>query len=343
MRRFLVAGLIVIVLAVAAWTGAWFYFAGQVEGAVDEWAAARGAEGVKIAHGPVSVSGFPFAWAVTIAQPDAVATHPPFWSWHGAAVAAEIRPWMRGEVPLAFPGEHVLTLGAGPGTRSIAARAEQPAGWAWVDGSGRLAEIGLDLRGLDVSVTPENQRAHVAQARLGIRPQSARGDAIPAVADVSLDLMDLTLPQAPANGFGRDVARVIVDATLKGKVERLPLPLAIAVWRDGGGIVDVRRATMMWGPLAIEADGTLALDAQNRPLGAGTARVRGYGETIDALVGSGAVGARDGATVKIALNLLARPAGNGQGRELEVPLTVQDGRLYAAGFALMRVQPLKLE
>jgi hypothetical protein len=160
---------------------------------------------------------------------------------------------------------------------------------------------------------------------------------------VSLDLTDLTLPQPPPGGLGARVARAIADLSLKGRITHLPLPQAVAIWRDGGGTVEVPRATLVWGPLTIDANGTLALDALNRPIGAGTARVRGFSPTIDALVESGAVSARDGTAAKIALNLISRPVGEGLGRELEVPITAQDGQFYAAGFKLMPVRALRLE
>jgi hypothetical protein len=343
MRRLSIV-LVALLAAAAGWAGVWFYFAGQIEEQIAHWKADRQSEGLRVAHGPVTVSGFPFAWRVQIAQPDLADTFSPGWSWRGEAVVATISPWKRGEVPLEFPGEHFLATGTGAAARSVSARAERPEGWAWIDAAGQIAEVGLDLRGLEARLGPDTPPATAFRARVSLRPRSNKDPARADVtADVSLDLTDLTLPQPPPGGLGARVARAIADLSLKGRITHLPLPQAVAIWRDGGGTVEVPRATLVWGPLTIDANGTLALDALNRPIGAGTARVRGFSPTIDALVESGAVSARDGTAAKIALNLISRPVGEGLGRELEVPITAQDGQFYAAGFKLMPVRALRLE
>jgi hypothetical protein len=92
----------------------------------------------------------------------------------------------------------------------------------------------------------------------------------------------------------------------------------------------------------MNGDGTLALDAKNRPLGASTMHIRGYTETVDALTAAGAMKPRDAGALKIALNLFARQTGSGA-RELSVPITAQDGRLFVAGFNLFALQPLTFE
>jgi hypothetical protein len=52
---------------------------------------------------------------------------------------------------------------------------------------------------------------------------------------------------------------------------------------------------------------------------------------------------REAAGVKIALNLLSRQNRAGNETEASIPLTIQDGRLFASGLPLMRVEPLKLD
>ena len=88
---------------------------------------------------------------------------------------------------------------------------------------------------------------------------------------------------------------------------------------------------------AIREDASMnfdALDELNRPLGAFTARWRGYGVALDALTRAGFLQPREAAFAKIALNLLARQRSNGPDGEAQVPLTAQDGKLFAAGAAI---------
>ena len=146
-------------------------------------------------------------------------------------------------------------------------------------------------------------------------------------------------PTALGQGIPRPLfedrrARVIGDTLSK----------ALAAWRDDGGTLDVTRLALAWGPLQFAGDGTLALDAENRPMGAATARIAGYGETIDALAQSGAIQPTVGALMKVALNFLARVdplAGNRS--VVAVPISAQDGFVSVERFKLFRIPPLKLD
>ena len=106
-------------------------------------------------------------------------------------------------------------------------------------------------------------------------------------------------------------------------------------------MIEVNRLALRWGPLEADGEGTLALDNANRPLGAMTARIRGYTETVDALAAAGVMRPRDAGTLKIALNLVARRSSSGGPGELNVPITAQDGRLNVAGFSLLTLPPLQ--
>jgi hypothetical protein len=74
-----------------------------------------------------------------------------------------------------------------------------------------------------------------------------------------------------------------------------------------------------------------------------TARIIGYTETVDALAAAGVMRPREAGTLKIALNLVARTTGSGGPRELNVPITAQDGRLNVAGFNVLALPPLRFE
>jgi hypothetical protein len=339
MRKLAVA----LVAAFIVWTGVWFWVANAIETMFSDWVTASRANGTQITHGPVSISGFPIAWHLQILKPELSVTAP-FMSWRGDEVVAKFhRPWPGGEVPLEFPGQHVLSVGTGSAAYSGYLQAMQPDGWAWIDASG-VAEVGVDLRQLEARAQPHGPAAQVARARASFRPNpSMDGAPGAALADITLDLTDLTLPHTPPGGLGREVARVVAELKPKGRAFRLPLPQAVAMWRDAGGTIEVERSTVVWGPLTVDANGTLALDDKNRPIGAGVARIRGFVATIEALAEGGLMTATQATSMKITLNLLSRPVGEGLGRELELPLTAQNGRLYGAGIPLMPVWPLKLE
>jgi hypothetical protein len=138
------------------------------------------------------------------------------------------------------------------------------------------------------------------------------------------------------------VAHAELNLSFKGRLPGGTLANSIAAWRDDGGSIEINKVAVRWGPVDADGNGTLALDEQNRPLGAFTARWRGYDETIDALQATGQLKPFPAAAAKIALRALARQNKDGPD-EVQIPLTAQDGRLFVAGIPLLPVPPLRFQ
>src|SRR3546814_20885801 len=68
-----------------------------------------------------------------------------------------------------------------------------------------------------------------------------------------------------------------------------PPSQAIEAWRQNGGTVEIPWLNLVWGPLDLRAKGTATLDGRMRPLGALTADIRGYRETLTAFSSAGLV------------------------------------------------------
>ena len=85
-----------------------------------------------------------------------------------------------------------------------------------------------------------------------------------------------------------------------------------ASWRDGGGSLEIQHLALDWGPLDLTASATLALDDQLQPMGAGSARLVGYAETLDALAPHGAISRSAATAAKAVLSLLANTPGRRQ-------------------------------
>ena len=56
-----------------------------------------------------------------------------------------------------------------------------------------------------------------------------------------------------------------------------------ALWRDAGGTVEVDRMTFAYGPLKLEANGTVALDTGLQPQAAFSIRAEGVFRAVEAL------------------------------------------------------------
>lgn len=341
-RRISVIVLAVLAVAVAAWSAFWQHAAGDIEQRLAAWADKQRAAGMTVEHGPVEVSGYPFTWRVEVADPRLAGAGATQWAWRGERVVLDLRPWAIHTVPAAFPGVHMLAAGTGDMARSFALSAARPEGRFELDGTGKLALLVLDLESVVVREPPSQSITRVGRAEVRIRPFRgvSEADYRTDTLGSALRLVDVALPERPSNGLGQMIAHAELDTSFKGQLAPGPLADSVARWRDQGGVVEINRLALAWGPLDVDGDGTVTLDALNRPLGAFTMRVRGYNETVDAVAAAGLIRPREAAGLKVALNLFARPGQNGGPAQLTVPLSAQDGRLLVAGFNLTRLDPI---
>lgn len=144
--------------------------------------------------------------------------------------------------------------------------------------------------------------------------------------NVKLYLDDILIDLPTGSPLGNHITRLIAEGFVTGQIPPGSPREALAHWRDGGGVAEVTELVVNWGPLAVTADATIALDQDLQPLVAGTAIVRGYDETVDAMVGGGLMSQGQGATAKIALAAMAE-ADEG-GKKVRLPITIQDGFLF---------------
>jgi hypothetical protein len=114
---------------------------------------------------------------------------------------------------------------------------------------------------------------------------------------------------------------------------------ALAAWRDADGALALDSLALTWGPLTLQAAATMTLDAALQPAGSATARLAGFGPTLDRLVASGLVGRGQAAIARIALTAASRPAEGGE-RVVEIPLQLEDRLLTAARMPLVRLPPI---
>ncbi len=113
------------------------------------------------------------------------------------------------------------------------------------------------------------------------------------------------------------------------------------VQQGGGRLSTWRSAALRDAPgLVTAAAATLALDEGLQPMGAGTLRVTGAGQALEALAEAGLVGRRAAGTARAVLPLLSRPSAETGAPEVEVPLTLEDRTLALARIPVTRFAPL---
>jgi hypothetical protein len=328
------------VLLVLGYVVFWWIAAGRFEAAVLAWIEARRADGYTIRHGAMERSGFPAALRLTVRDP---AIESPGgdqgWSWSASFMVAEIAPWSPLEITLRTEGPQALVLpvAAGP--------------VAYEGSVGNLtasiaSDHSLSLRALTIRelvMTGRDGADVLAAGGLDIDLRQGSGGAVRGV-DLAYELTaratDLRFPARLRLPLGELVSRVELDADVMGDVHSHPWPDALQRWRDSGGVVEISELDVLYGPLRLTLEGTVALDGNGQPMGAFVARGQGLPETLDVLYQRGLLPGPGVASAKLALRVLSRGSQTGE-PGVSVPLTLQDRILSAASFPVVEVPAIR--
>jgi hypothetical protein len=247
------------------------------------------------------------------------------------------RPWTPWRLRLAFEGAQTVRLAdaAGP---SIYTGVAGTLALDLVLGDGGAESGRLSIAGLDFSTAGGTPAVAVERAELKARrgfpnPEDYRAPTL----DVDLTARGLGLPEGLDLPLGRMIGALRLEAGVRGTVPAGPWAESLAKWRDDGGTVEVTRLGLVYGPLDVRANGTMALDGDMQPIGAFTAKVRGFFPLVDALKEKGLVRGRDAVTAKVVLGVLAKKPADGGPPTLNLPLTVQGRKVYAGPLALAEV------
>lgn len=346
-RRKLLAALVIIVALSVAISVAWRYASNAFREGIEEWAAVRQADGIQASYSSITMQGFPFRLQATIRSPVLAkpVPRPPWaggpdldWEWRGNEVVAGIKPWSPNRIDLHFPGTHQITVPFGPRGTTVFAAASKADGTFEFDSLGVPTAADLYLQ--DFDMLSEDGEESVSMSRMeiaGVTHAASTPAHQSATFELAVSGKGINLPLQLDVPLGRFINDIELQASLMGVFPPGDTTEAAIAWRDDGGTIEIHRLHLEWGPLVVEAGGTLALDAALQPIAGLSAIVRGYAETIDALVSNGVVQYNDGQTAKQVLGLLAKSPKAGGPPELTVPLTLQNGWIYVGPVALARV------
>lgn len=318
----------------------WFYVAGQVEDGFLRWRDARNQKGYVVEHGALDVGGFPGAVRLKIAAP-AIASTKDGWSVRSFGAVFEIQPWNWRRYRVEATGPHQLT-GVVQG-RPLQVAAETGSAWfiGRVNSRGRMAEGAANIQDLLVSQPDGDQLSATKHVQAQLRWPDDTASSGPPSFDLTVQASDTQLAKKISGPLGPDLRIFRLSGTLNGKPPGKLQRDALDAWRQDGGTIDIRQIALGWGALDMTANGTLALDAALRPLGAFTAEIRGHRAMLSALEQNGKLRRREASAARLALDLLSKPGGNGDGRRVvTVPLTAQKGRLYLGPVRLLKLPPI---
>ncbi|HME27600.1 MAG TPA: DUF2125 domain-containing protein [Acetobacteraceae bacterium] len=335
-RRLWIILLATPLMLLAADTLYWWIVVSNLEHGFGAWEAAQRAAGWTEQHGPAVRSGWPLAATLTVPAMSIAGGNPSIpgglaWTADRLVLrvalpqpqSLEIMPEGRQRLRLAGYAEIPFTADR---TRLVFPLPAAP--WP-----GSMELVTDNLR----ADTPIGGDASVQSLRLHLdfSPDAQSGE--PAVT-FSLKTEMISPPSGIVRPFGPRIANLELDGTLSGPVPVGHTPAEqAAAWRDGGGSLEIQHLAVVWGPLDLTASATLALDDQLQPMGAGSARLVGYAETLDALTAHAAISRSAATATKAVLSLLAHNPEDGSPPDVEVPLTLQYRTLSMRQVPLVRL------
>ncbi len=320
----------VVALAVL-YTAAWHGLSLRLEGLMNDAAAPSRQKDWQASWSRLATGGFPFSMRMTAEQPTVV------WGpgderviWQGTELVIITNPWNPSGLSLVLPHRQNLAVETSARRHDVditMARGRAAVGLA----SGEVGAIEISLE--DVTVTSGKGEAVAAAGTLDlVSSPGSEGEG----RDVFLEMTGLAIGSGSAGRVERGLARVRVAGPLPGRGTARE---RVDAWRRAGGYVDLDDLVLEWPPVVARGQGRLALDGDNRPIGALRLEVVGYREIIMALTQAGKV-RRDQADIALAaLDFMAGPPVDGQ-RRLDVDLSMQHGQLTVGPFLLMRLAPL---
>ena len=337
-RRPLILAAVGLACLLAAYTVYWFVLARVVARDIADWENQQRAGGFVVVIGEPVIDGFPFAVRARLPAPDITAPDGA-WHWQGPDTLLRVAPWAPFDLQFEAAGPHHLRL-AGNAPRELAVHAGELALDLDFTREGRLSRFSLEVGDARLADSISGNAGAASLVIEGDLPWPVVNDAMHSSLDLTIDGTTIELPPGIKAALGQRIEKVHMISQLMGMVPPLMPREALAGWRDAGGVLQLRESEIDWGPLWAAGDGTLALDQSMQPLAAGSLRIAGLSETLDALTAEGLLQPDPAKLAKLMFAALARPPVEGGRPEVKLPLTIQNGFLYMGPLKLARLQPI---
>ena len=319
--------IVVIVAAVALWSGYWYLGATATERGLTNWFEARQAEGWQASYGSIDTAGYPNRFDTTItelnlADPNTgVAWTMPFFQ----ILTLSYTP---NHIVVAFPDEQFV---ANPIERlTVTSDTMRGSVVFQPDTSLAVDRTSFELAGLEVrssngwSTTVESgqfatrqnggaDRHDVYFAANEMRPSQAMLDVVDPDGTLPVTFQSVKLDLT--TGFDADWDRFALE-------KRRPQPREI----------DLKLFSADWGELTLQAAGSLSVDDLGVPTGKLDVRAKNWQQMVQIAVDMGVLGEGSRPTVERLLGTLAGLTGNPT--TIDAPLTFRDGRIYVVGLPI---------
>jgi hypothetical protein len=326
MRRIGIAAAAAAMLALLAISVGWYLAAQQVQTEIAGWTERQRNAGIFFTHGEMAVGGFPLWIELTIPDP-VLADADGRRRWEGPAIHARAPSWRPDRLDYTASGRHRYRFTGSDGLpREIVLDMLEASGALALD-EDRVHTAALEARSVRITGTaPGEVIVGRLAAELRLAPEKA--------ADLRSESGLLSLLAEAVSFAGEGAAKASSEPVrslelrlaVTGPIPWGEAPDALQRWREAGGTLELRRAGLSWSTLAVDGEGTLALDDEMRPEGAVTLRVAGLQPTLQKLTAEGVLAPEDAELIQLKANDLASPDVGDPGRML-IAISAQDGRL----------------
>lgn len=335
----------IVLLIIAAWSGAWFYASHRVDQAIAVWIQKQKARGTNIACERRTVSGYPFRLVVSCESLSIAASRnstKTVLSLARVIVAAQVY-----NPRLIIAEAHSPFSLRVSGARNLSAEST----WQNLRVSARISRpvperISLMIEQPVARLTlPSGEERNIKAGQIQIHLRPAQ-DVTPRGA-----AMDLALAVAKANipGANRLAGNdAPVDLQFTARTTAVPslavpgrLPERLERWRIASGGMVIRSVSVTKGKFQVTGSGRLTIDDERRPAGTIDARVRGIGQIARKLgLGLGPVNMGN-----LAAGLFGRKKSEAPekpaGIAIPLPVMLRDGRVWIGPVKTgVRLRPL---
>jgi len=332
---------IIMCTLIGAYVGYWLTVASELREQTLRWVAARQAEGYTVSHGALRRRGFPLQARIEVGVPSIVdAGNTPKWAWHSSRAQVSIPLFNPDELIIHVEGRQALAIGGQGTLTEYVGQAEmirvqlEPAGWL---PNGRVTVRNLEM---DARTGTDSFAIQRFEGWAAGDPEAPAREGEPGYR-LTLSLSGFRPSAALALPLARNVERAIIEAELTGTLAPAPWPDALMAWRDAGGTIEFNTFAMVYGPLNVLGEGTVALDNNEQPMGALATRIRGFDETVAALAAVKIISPQSAHTLHSLLMVLSRSNRPGPSTEVPIPFSLQNRVLSAGPIPLVTVPELR--
>ncbi len=305
---------IIVALAIGAWSAVWSWGAGRAEDAIQRWLTAEAANGRVITCGERSNGGYPFRMEITCTKPTVELRDEarPYQTYRFERLKVVSQIWSPGHVISEWTGPMtVVTEGDPSVTRAT---------WRLAQASAQLAIGGYDSSSVvidDLEVVRDGATlVKTPRAEFHTRPN--RGDPVSVDVVAKFNAASFGLrPMAPVDAEIQFVARKLLRNASR------PQPLPLRQWVAAGGAVELVLLRLVQGQSLAVAKGNIRLTPDGRPDGEIELRAVNLEQVLQAT----GVAANLGPLAAGAITMASRPA-EVEGRTGRLfTLRATDGRL----------------